>query len=360
MSTLLPHEIFTVSLGSPSDPTRQTGTPRSERVAVILQAGRGEVRFGVSAPTASEEARLMAIDLNGFEMGSQELPSGTRATPVGRRHRIGEFFLGRVELDQTQFTVLRSEGHVQVINGRPDVATVARGARVANGILGLLADTTANYTYDSQKDLATKGMFGKPDVIGPHGYFQGHPLLGRNSRRIAGSVMLTTRPGSEAVLVDNESHALQTFYSDFRHEYLKPYKGKAEHIVKILHELNQYILMRMPYDLPAVTKIERQYPYNSYLIPLSYFVEQGFGVCRQHALAAGFIIEQLLEEYRLPAHVTLGRNVIGYIGGHAWVEMKVANSQAELVVDPTQQFVGTKKEAEALRRWQYNLRSPGH
>ncbi len=104
----------------------------------------------------------------------------------------------------------------------------------------------------------------------------------------------------------------------------------------------ELVLELMPYDSTNVNRIVKT------LLPdqkiyLSAFI--GGGVCRHQALLIGYLLEKCINEGFLNGKVSIDRNSVSNIGGHAWV--RYVNSAGKVfILDPAQRFIGPLEKEE--------------
>jgi transglutaminase-like putative cysteine protease len=111
----------------------------------------------------------------------------------------------------------------------------------------------------------------------------------------------------------------------------------------------------MPYNLEAAENLSRPHYGTKGLISLSEYVERGVGVCRHQCLLAAVILETLAENKIVAGKSGVERNHdLDANGAHAWATFETPGGQ-KFVLDPAQDFVGTKDKAHAEGRWKYYL-----
>jgi len=126
----------------------------------------------------------------------------------------------------------------------------------------------------------------------------------------------------------------------------------------------------MRYDADRTKTLCEQYRNERGLsiLDIAVYLRARVGVCRHQAIAAAYIEKRLIEDRHLSGRVGLERNVVidrDGIGGHAWavnrgtVVYRLADvaipSLREVVIDPAQDFTGTKVRAAGEKRWDYAL-----
>ena len=77
---------------------------------------------------------------------------------------------------------------------------------------------------------------------------------------------------------------------------------------------------KMPYNSAKVDSIHRNYGGEpDQKIGLNRYLKSHAGVCRHQALLAAYLLEKLVDDGYLGGKVSVDRNVILGLGGHAWV-----------------------------------------
>ncbi|MFH0863834.1 MAG: hypothetical protein V1858_01955 [Candidatus Gottesmanbacteria bacterium] len=85
-------------------------------------------------------------------------------------------------------------------------------------------------------------------------------------------------------------------------------------------------------------------------VPINDFIKAGVGVCRHRALLAGYLIERLTKQGILKGNVSIDRNYLPNLGGHAWVRWEAVNIGV-IIIDPSLNYVG--KIENAPKFWNY-------
>lgn len=196
--------------------------------------------------------------------------------------------------------------------------------------------------------------YGPPTPEAPYGTYMNHPMIGKDSKNLENGVYLGG--GSrEAILVDGNSEVLKKSYESL---YAKLLKMDVISQTDLLNMVNQHVQAVMPYDGDKVMDITQDYNGDK-IIGLSEFVQQKAGVCRHQALMAGYIMQELQKAGFLQGEVRVQRNTVPDFGGtHAWA-LFIDRNGKEFVIDPAQDFTGTKEQARNLPgRWDYYLAAP--
>lgn len=207
-----------------------------------------------------------------------------------------------------------------------------------------------NYTVrflDSQIDGTG---FAPPDRESRYGYFKNHPIIGRDSPTVKNGVFVSS--DSEALLVDDKSKIVRDSV-----EKIIANAKKGASTKDILGILNIEIGRVMKYDLQAVDRISESYYNNNDIIALSQYMEAGVGVCRHQAILVALCMEEMVNRGILKGevHVERNQNERGR-PGHAWAVLRVGEVEdQDIIVDPANQFVDTRRVATKIHQWNYYL-----
>lgn len=108
--------------------------------------------------------------------------------------------------------------------------------------------------------------------------------------------------------------------------------------VKILSSLSDFVRKVMPPDEDLADRVleENNAHYNDKEVPLEQFINKN-GVCRHLALLGGYILERLIKEGLLGGRVSVDRNYVPRVGGHAWIRYTTFIGEV-VILDPTQGF----------------------
>ena len=353
------HEIFSVLLDHPPLEPSVTGVENVALYSRIKTAAGEFALIGSSAPNGDTYV-LDLSSLGTAEPKCVSLPQNAGLVSIGSRHDLGG---GRRDvLAPTQLVVQRNGSSVHIINGRDSTPTDVNGNRV-KGKSRDFADTYADYSRVTGEDRKASIHYKGPTADAPYGTYRGFKILGRESTTVRDSILIGPERQENEAIVVTHSNVLRNAFKKFINEYLFPWHDQQMKVLTVLHELNQFTHQLMPYDLDKVAEFQKGAG-NGHLVHLDHFVNERFGVCRHHAMFAAYTIETMIRNKRLPeGTVSVGKNSIPNVGGHAWAMYTPDNPIENLVwgakpivVDPTQQFVGTDIQAEMQGRWPYRLR----
>ncbi len=211
-----------------------------------------------------------------------------------------------------------------------------------------------DYTEKAQDSMQGRNDFGGADEVSPYGYYKNHPIIGRKSSSVKNGVYLGVR---EALVVDDRSREIQDSMIELM-DLASQYFNSDSTVTtdSILHFVNNYTRSKMTYNKPEVDKLSRSKHQKYDPIYLSEILSKGIGVCRHQCLLAALCIETLLEGGILPYGKRVGveRNRdLQVNAGHAWTIFETQDG-TEYIIDPAQNFVGTKQQARTSGRWKYD------
>ncbi len=302
-------------------------------------------------------APLVVVDGNFKASGGQLGYRGIRDNEPERYFGRGwdrERFSYPPTVSANHFSVALRGLEIHIRNLRPTNTTTLSGHLV--GMERKIDDSIVDmYTINVRHDLRNHHSFEAEDETAPYGYYRGHAIIGRNSKTVRDGVYFTTRPRSEAVVVDHLSPELRYAQYDLHAKAARRLTGHQgpQQVRDALELVNSYTQELMPYNLRKVEAICGPYYDDMDLINLSEFVRLGAGVCRHQNLLAALFIDLLIESGYVQGKVGVQRNHdIEANGAHAWAVLKQPNEES-LIVDPAQNFVGTPEEAQARGLWKY-------
>ncbi len=190
-------------------------------------------------------------------------------------------------------------------------------------------------TIIGQKRVENSRFFDEPDGEAPHGYFKGRPIIGRDTG-INGGVYIGSGKREALVVDDTKYPGLQMAYDTL----LQRFAGGDKNVLQAAYEVTKKYL---PTSEAAVDMVNKKLGIgrNDEKISLDAYFGKG-GVCRHQALLAGYLLEKLVSEGRLKGHVSIDRNTIPGLGGHAFVRFEAGRRKNDVyIVDPTQNYVGS-------------------
>lgn len=265
---------------------------------------------------------------------------------VGQKH-LNDRFTYPDTVSYDHFELFYDEHGVQLINLHPlNPTTVIGHFQPANLV-------EANYTVSFAQDNAHQHY----DTM-----YNGRKIIDRHTRHFNGAISPSV-PYGEAILVDADSAQIRQVYQNIKREITNPTDpSNSYNIRNILRIVSDNTAKAIPYNLAATDELCE--PYCDYqVMKLSRFIDNGTGVCRHQALLAASLIEKLQQNRLLQGYVTVNRNDVHYgdgrAGGHMWAVYHYDdNPRHDMIVDPAQDFVGTRNEAKLLPNEYWDYRDP--
>ncbi len=210
------------------------------------------------------------------------------------------------------------------------------------------------YTGMGVEFARENNYFEPADELSELGYFKGRFMIGRDTP-INHGVWIDGL--TEAIVVDDSvSPQIWKTYDDLLERI--SVDGRVDR-GKVLETVQSLVAERLPYDLSRTLEIAKPFQ-RCKKVSLGLFMQKRAGVCRHQALLAGYLLERLVDDGRIRGHASVRRNIVKGFGGHAWAEYQNATGE-RYVIDPAQNFLGTKEEASSRasfhvfhrRRWRY-------
>lgn len=206
--------------------------------------------------------------------------------------------------------------------------------------------------------------------------YQGRRIIGRDTPIDNG--VYFGNYGGEALVVDSNKYP--THYERLLTEVKERASDDTGEVVrnKVLDAVFETVKKAMPYSQKGVdtllADIARQDGHKEFKdgtkVDLSMFIEDGVGVCRHQALAAGLLLEKMKAAGHIRGDISIDRsmswNPKGERDGHAWVRY-TSHSGGVWILDVAQNYNGPLEESEGRRHgWDYlrpeekRQRSAGH
>lgn len=206
-------------------------------------------------------------------------------------------------------------------------------------------------TRQVEEDLAYERNYGRRTPDAPHGTHRNHPIIGRRSRSVRNGVYGTR--SSEFVLVDDKSQLLERVVEDFMATLPAHDDAATLNTELLLKKASFRVGNILRYDLEATERLSSPHYDKKGLIDLSEYVEAGVGVCRHQALLAAHLIEEMIDRGYLAGQVGVERNYdVEANGAHAWAVFK-SDMSGDVIIDPANNYVGTRERARREERWRY-------
>ncbi|MCJ7805343.1 hypothetical protein MUP46_01735 [Patescibacteria group bacterium] len=196
-----------------------------------------------------------------------------------------------------------------------------------------------NKTILAQQRIKERGFYEEADRESPKGYYLGRPIIGRDTA-INGGVYLGGGE-REAIVVDDSlpKSPLNNVYSELLAMRARAVQ-RGEHFKEtLLSDVFDLVRHRLPYNERRVREIGAAIGIKpDQKVSLGVYITEKTGVCRHQALLVAYLLERLRNEGRVKGKVSVDRNYIPGIGGHAWV--RYINSAGEvIIIDPARELI---------------------
>jgi len=214
---------------------------------------------------------------------------------------------------------------------------------------GLPEGVSMNKTINGIERIMESGYYDEPDGDSINGYYQDRAIIGRDTP-INGGVYLGAGQREAIVVDDSKSIYLDRIYRDFMAETAdiqKTFHFRAGILGFIYDKVREV----MPADQELAERIAGPYQKDNKL-SLDVFIAGKAGVCRHQALLTGYLLERLIKEGYIGGKVSVDRNSIRGVGGHAWVRYTDEDSLVS-IIDPTQGYIGKLFAVDPSQRWFY-------
>lgn len=214
-------------------------------------------------------------------------------------------------------------------------------------------------THVAEDRLRQRDGYEEPAGEELHGTWQGRPIIGRDTP-ICGGVYVGSS-SREAIVVDEYPDGLLTQVYDTLVRQRDEVVGTGGHWnVGIMQTVYDLVRLVMPYSQRIVDEVGHNYgaSHSDVKIRLDRFVEAGGGVCRHQALLAGYLLEKAINEHRLRGRVSVDRNILPAIGGHAWTRY-VTSDRRILIIDAAQSYCGLMMDTEGKQFGPWFYARPG-
>ncbi|MBI4980205.1 hypothetical protein HZC30_01450 [Candidatus Woesearchaeota archaeon] len=180
--------------------------------------------------------------------------------------------------------------------------------------------------------------------------YEGRPIIQRDSP-IDGGVYLGGHE-REAIVVDSVKYPLiGQVYDEVKALCLGEDYSSAHPFI-ILGTVFNTVKLRLRYSEEETKKIiEERGAVDDHKISLGAFLERQYGVCRQQALLAAFLLEKFIKEGYLEGKVSVDRNS-WVLGAHAWC--RYTDKKGEVIIlDPAKDFIGSLEASIQCGKWDY-------
>ena len=210
-------------------------------------------------------------------------------------------------------------------------------------------DAEWDYTQRLGDYLRGSRFYEEPDGESPHGYFQGRPIIARDTK-INGGVYMVGGMGEALVVDDKKYEQLNKTYSEFTKRAAGWFGKSIKADQKFFKRLLGFSQERLLYNLKKTEEIADQYSADQ-KISLDIFLDAGVGVCRHQAVLGAYLLEKMIGEGLIKGQVSVDRNIIQGQGGHAWIRYTDENGRV-MIIDPAQDYVGPLEDIKK-DRWFY-------
>lgn len=206
-------------------------------------------------------------------------------------------------------------------------------------------------TIRSKERMKNNPFYEEPDKDSPNGYYQGRPIIGRDTK-VKGGVYLGGGE-REAIVVDEKYKRLNEIYQELVLRLKEKEKHGEDLKENILSEVFKIVKEKLPYDEEVVLGLEKKLNLGTdKKIALDYYIEEGGGVCRHQVLLGAYLLEKLKKEGYVRGTASVDRNAIKGKGGHAWI--RYTNSKGRIfIIDPAQNYLGGLEDIRSSDRWFY-------
>jgi hypothetical protein len=256
---------------------------------------------------------------------------------------------------------MMSRDHFSVIYDEKKDALFVKDEDSTNGtyLTGFTPDGDREYAHGIYDGLTAAAVaeieqgrnYGERDLGAPHGRYRNHPIIGRRSSSVRNGVYGTR--SSEFVLVDDKSVLVKQVVDSFMSSLPSHEEAATLGVETILKKVSFRVANILRYDIKETERLSSPHYGQKGLIDLSEYIAAGVGVCRHQALLAAHLIEEVIDRGYLAGSVGVERNYDREANGaHAWAVYK-SDTSDDLIVDPANHFVGSRKRAQKEGRWRY-------
>lgn len=201
--------------------------------------------------------------------------------------------------------------------------------------------------------MQSNPLYEEPDEKAPGGFFAGRRIITRDTPVYEGVYLGSG--AREAVVVDDDKYTsyYDILYSEIIDQIYEVARSYPESSVqeKVLQPVFEAVRRAMPYNDEAVHTLTSHMVDKK--INLGAFLKAKAGVCRHQALMTAYIMERLQKDQELVPkdRISVDRNTIPGVGGHAWLRYTAEDGEV-YIVDPAQEVVGKLSELQDVY-WDY-------
>jgi len=211
-------------------------------------------------------------------------------------------------------------------------------------------------TANLEQRLLGNPLYEEPDAESPHGRFAGRPIIARDTPINEGVYLGSGE--REAIVVDDQKYPkeLNSVYKEVlkrQQRLMKKTKGSfKEGVLTTVFDFVRKKLRYNPQEVEdLVFKLTGSRAGKDRKVTLNHLIRAEVGICRHQALLAAYLLERLKNEGYVAGNVSVDRNSIPGLGGHAWVRYQ-NSKDVVFVIDPAQNYVGRLDEAPK-QGWSY-------
>lgn len=211
-------------------------------------------------------------------------------------------------------------------------------------------ETNWDRTMMVETRLRNSEFYEESDEVAPNGYFGRRPIIGRDVPVIGGVYLGAS--SREAIVVSENSKIMTEFYEIIRDQLDEARDAGVNIKSRVMKMVFDYVLEAMPYSQEGVDKIAKDFKLGKdKKISLDIYLLRQSGVCRHQALMVAYVLESLKRDGYVRGNVSVDRNTVKGLGGHAWV--RYTNSRGEVyIIDPAQKYLGRLRDTQD-DRWFY-------
>lgn len=188
------------------------------------------------------------------------------------------------------------------------------------------------------------------------GFFAGFPIMGSDTA-INGYISVGEKE-REAIVVDERNDEQLREATDQFFKFLKEQAEKNTCSEKEIALGCVYVFLQRVF--PKKENLDSQLSefINTYgdqsdpVIYLGRFIQVHIGVCRHMAIFGAFLIEKMVSKGILGGRVSVDRNAISLVGGHAWIRY-TSKQGSVCIIDATKKFIGTLEQSVKEQKWVY-------
>jgi len=213
----------------------------------------------------------------------------------------------------------------------------------------------ANWNYtQSSLDYARHTRFYEEKQSGStkEALYMGRHIIKRDSP-INKGVYFVGGLGESIVVDDEKDEFLQGSYKELIKWMRTQQSQRRLYVDEVIDHIWKNAMDVMPYDGNKVDDFVYKMPINQ-KVCLGEFSKNGrcgAAVCRHQGLYCAYLLEKLISEKYFGGKVSVDRNYVQGVGGHAWTRYTTYNGRV-IIIDPAQRYCGSL-DAVPKDRWFY-------